>query len=161
MADASNPQLARAIWLMANGRTDKNLIINLPGGGARGARIPVEPVGGAPLRSGAVVDTFMEGPQNFAIERYQLNGAEPNAHYDVRLAITIGGQQCEGPPIFQPSVGVDTNAAGNGESSIRVPPEFIPPIAFDKINSLFWEFVRDGNVRYRTACTPIFEDLPT
>lgn len=160
MADATDPQLARAIWLMAHSRTDPDLIINMPGGGPRGARIPVEPVGGAPLKSGNVVDTFTEGPRIFAIERYQLNGAEPNTTYNIRLAITIGGRECQGPPVFQPSVDLSTNDAGNGESSIRVPPGFIPPIAFNKVNSLFWEFLSNGQVRYRTRCTPIFEDLP-
>lgn len=134
-------------------------ILATPGGGPAGARIPIRPVGDAPLQSGAVVDTFMEGPNNFAIERYQLNGAEPNTTYQVHLIISLFVTDCSGQPIVQPSVPVTTNAQGNGQASIRVPPEFIPDIAKGQFNSLRWHFLKDGVVRYDTQCVGIYEDL--
>ena len=134
-------------------------VLNTPGGGPAGARIEVRPVGGAPLKSGFVVDTFMEGPNNFAIERYQLTGAEPNSTYQVNLLISLFVPDCSTPPITQPSVPVVTNAQGNGQASIRVPPEFIPAIAKGQTNSLHWQFVKDGVVRYDTRCVAIYEDL--
>jgi hypothetical protein len=134
-------------------------VLNTPGGGPAGARIEIHPVGDAPLQSGAVVDTFMEGPNNFAIERYQLNGAEPNTTYQVNLLISLFVPDCSSPPIVQPSVPVTTNAQGNGQASIRVPPEFIPAIAKGQTNSLHWQFLNNGVVRYDTRCVAIFEDL--
>ncbi|HEV2148360.1 MAG TPA: hypothetical protein VGR37_13240, partial [Longimicrobiaceae bacterium] len=134
--------------------------LNTPGGGPAGARIPVRPVGGAPLQSGAVVDTFMEGPNNFAIERYLLNGADPNATYTVNLIISLFVTDCSGQAITQPApVKLTTNAQGNGQAMIRVPPEFIPAIAKGQTNSIRWEFVKDGVVRYDTECVAIYEDL--
>ncbi|HEU4452180.1 MAG TPA: hypothetical protein VFR81_03935 [Longimicrobium sp.] len=134
-------------------------VLNTPGGGPAGARIPIRPVGGAPLQSGMVVDTFMEGPNNFAIERYQLNGAEPNTTYQVNLVISLFVPDCSGQAIIQPSVPVTTNAQGNGQASIRVPPEFIPAIAKGQTNSLHWQFLNNGVVRYDTECVAIYEDL--
>jgi hypothetical protein len=141
------------------GAPGQTTVLNTPGGGPAGARIPIRPVGGAPLQSGSVVDTFMEGPHNFAIERYQLNGAEPNTTYQVNLVISLFVQDCSGQPIIQPSVPVTTNAQGNGQASIRVPPQFIPAIAKGQTNSLRWEFLNNGVVRYDTECVAIFEDL--
>lgn len=126
----------------------------------RGARIPLRAVGGVPLREGSVVDTFVEGPQIFAIERYQLNGATPNTTYQIQLVISLGVDDCSVAPIIQPAVPLTTNQAGNGQASIRVPPEFIPPPALDRINSLFWQFLVGGAVHYQTDCIAIFEDLP-
>jgi hypothetical protein len=162
-ADTQNKYHARAILLLANGRNDranKDQPLNMENGGRRGARIPLRAVGGAPFKSGSVVDTFTEGPQNYAIERYQLNGGEPNTTYQIQLVIHLGNDSCSGTPIIQPSVPLTTNQNGNGQSSIRVPPEFIPPVAFDRVNSLSWQLLKDGVVRYETACTAIFEDLP-
>lgn len=163
----TNARHARSILLLAHGRNNPQAKgkrasqpLNMPGGGPRGARIPVKPVGGAPLQSGAVEDTFTEGPKNYAIERYQLNGALPNTTFDIRLVITIGKDDCSGPEIIQPSVQLTTNNHGNGQASVRVPPEFLPPIAFDKVNSLHWQFVANGVVYYDTECTAIFEDIP-
>ena len=68
-------------------------------------------------------------------------------------------QDCSGQAIIQPSVPVTTNAQGNGQASIRVPPEFIPAIAKGQTNSLRWEFLNNGVVRYDTECVAIFEDL--
>lgn len=141
------------------GSTQGQTVLNTPGGGPAGARIPIRPVGGAPLQSGMVVDTFMEGPNNFAIERYQLNGAEPNTTYQVNLVISLFVPDCSGQPIIQPSVPVTTNAQGNGQASIRVPPEFIPAIAKGQTNSLHWQFLNNGVVRYDTECVAIYEDL--
>jgi hypothetical protein len=162
-ADTQNRYHARAIILLANGRNDranKDQPLNMENGGRRGARIPLRAVSGAPFKSGSVVDTFTEGPQNYAIERYQLNGGEPNTTYQIQLVIHLGNDSCSGTPIIQPSVPLTTNQNGNGQSSIRVPPEFIPPVAFDRVNSLSWQLLKDGVVRYETACTAIFEDLP-
>lgn len=154
---------SRAILLLSNGRNDRanrNRPLNLPGGGPRGARIPLRPVNGAPFQSGAVVDTFTEGPQNYAIERYQLNGGDPNATYQIQLVIHLGSDSCSGNSVIQPSVPLTTNKNGNGQSSIRIAPGFIPPVAFDRVNSLYWQLIKDGVVRYDTECTAIFEDLP-
>lgn len=162
VTNATDVRLRRVIALLGreplDRHTDQRRIINLPGN-PRGVRIELKPVDGvAPLRSGGVVDTFTEGMQNFAIERYQLNGATANTTYDVRLVIHLGTEDCSGSPIIQPALQLSTNAAGNGQATIRVPPQFIPPVALDRINSLFWELLVGGIVHYRTDCLPIFED---
>jgi hypothetical protein len=162
-ADTQDRYHSRAIVLLSNGRNERanrNYPLNMENGGRRGAQIPLRAVGGTPFRSGSVVDTFTEGPQNYAIERYQLNGAEPNTIYQIQLVIHLGNDSCSGQPIIQPSVPLITNQNGNGQSSIRVPPGFIPPIAFDRVNSLSWQLLKNGVVHYDTACTAIFEDLP-
>jgi hypothetical protein len=158
--DVATGEHPRILWHLARGHTeDRFVIINNPRE-RRGVRIDLKPVGGTPLRSGNVVDTFTEGPQVFAIERYQLNGATPNTTYRVQLVIHLGNPNCSGPAIIQPSVDLTTNQNGNGQSSIRVPPAFIPPPALNRVNSLFWQLLVGGTVHYQTDCLPIFEDIP-
>ena len=46
------------------------------------------------LQSGQVVNTHASGPVNFAIEDYMVNGAKPDAAYDVVLLLFAGS--CSG-----------------------------------------------------------------
>src|SRR2546428_4431063 len=76
--------------------------------------IPFAPVGEAPLRSGFVENIHANGPNVFAHEQYVVNGAEPNATYDVVLTISIVDPTCTSPSFAMTTATITTNAAGNG-----------------------------------------------
>ncbi len=73
-----------------------------------------------PLRSGHVVDIHPNGPMNFAIEEYLLNGAQPDTSYAVVL--NIGDPSCPvgGSTIpFPNNASVVTDANGNGHAKAK------------------------------------------
>jgi hypothetical protein len=88
------------------------------------AHIALTPIGGAPLTSGFVENIHANGPNVYAHELYQLNGAEPNSSYQVVLSIWTTNTSCSGQPALQlPTAVVVTNAAGNGLADAVFTPE--------------------------------------
>src|SRR5215207_2754542 len=77
--------------------------------------LALEPVADAPLRSGFVVNAHANGQSIYANERYVLNGAAPDATYQVTLLIFPGDVACAGAGTPIPTAELATNAAGNGE----------------------------------------------
>jgi hypothetical protein len=63
-------------------------------------RVELEPVGGATLRSGSVVNIHVNGPELYAKEVYQLNGAAANTSYQVFLLAYVGNPTCSGGPTW-------------------------------------------------------------
>jgi hypothetical protein len=87
------------------------------------AHIALAPVANAPLASGFVQNIHANGPTIYAHEIYQLNGAEPNASYQVVLSIWKSNTTCTGSPSLQfPTAAVMTNGAGNGLADIVFSP---------------------------------------
>src|SRR5918995_4504060 len=60
--------------------------------------VALQPVGGAPLRSGFVENIHANGPRVFAHEIYVLDGAAPNASYEVHLLAYLFDPTCTGAP---------------------------------------------------------------
>ena len=120
-------------------------------------RIPLMVVGGAPLKTGFVVDIHANGRQVFAIERYVLVGAASKATYHVRLQLFGDSAGCAANTHITtvPTATVQTNVAGNGAAGFVFRPAGAPRNV--KVG-IVWEFTRDGNVVYRTACTTVTTD---
>ena len=120
------------------------------------ARIPLLPVNGAPLQSGAVVDVHANGPVIYAQERYLLVGAAPDTTYHVQIAAYLPSDTaCTTPLEVIPEATLTTNPAGNGEAGFTFAPSQAPPAG---ILNLQWTVLAGGAVVYQTACTPVALD---
>ncbi len=117
----------------------------------------VHPVAGAPLRSGFVTDIHTNGTVNAAREEYQLNGAQPDSTYQVRLVI-YPSQSCAGSPFLTiPTSQLTTNGAGNGTASFVFPAGTPndPPLRV----GIVWQFLSStGAPVYATDCVPVAID---
>ncbi len=117
----------------------------------------VHAVAGAPLRSGFVNDIHMNGNVNAAREEYQLNGAQADATYQVRLVL-YPTQSCAGTPfLIFPSSLLTTNGVGNGNASFVFPagPPNDPPLRI----GIVWQFLAsNGSTVYATDCVPVAID---
>jgi len=110
------------------------------------------------LRSGQVVNIHPNGPVNGALERYMINGAAPNANYQVVIeAFTDLG--CAGDPTLSiPTALLETNAQGNAHGRGRFSRADIDPFSGATLG-VFWTLVdEDGDVAYQTDCTVVSID---
>jgi hypothetical protein len=121
-------------------------------------RLALEPVDDAPLRSGFVVNIHANGPNVYAHENYQLNGAAANTTYGVYLNIFVGNTSCEGAPdLVLNTAALVTNPAGNGAAYSVITPEMAEPIRGLTI-SAYWQVWNEAVVDYQTGCTVVTLD---
>jgi hypothetical protein len=114
--------------------------------------IALEPVGGAPLRSGFVENIHPNGPQVFAHEEYVLVGAVSETAYSVTLHIS-SAPDCSAP-FFEPTTATfTTNAAGNGAADAVIRPDAVEGLHGQTIHA-YWT-VSGGDVAYETACQTV------
>ena len=120
--------------------------------------LALNPVGGAPLRSGFVQNIKANGPVVYAHELFVLNGAAPNTRFKVTRHFFAFRPDCDGG-LGTDDVGeVRTNGAGNGRDDLVVPAEAIPP-SFAGKHGVLWVFTDgSGSVRYETKCTLVTLD---
>lgn len=119
-------------------------------------RFPLTPVAGAPLKSGAVIDIHTEGPTVYALERYQLVGAEPGATYVVTLLVH-GDAGCDELIIPVETATFTTNAAGNGHGQARFVPADVAGLPTGTY-FIDWQVSEGGSVAYSTGCVPVALD---
>ena len=112
------------------------------------------PVGNAPLHSGFVNDIHTNGVHNFALERYQLNGAAPNTTYDVELQIAFTDATCSVVDLPISTATFTTNGSGNGEAGFTFP--FPGPGASNVF--IRWVLSSGGVPQYQTGCIPVTLD---
>jgi hypothetical protein len=120
--------------------------------------LALNPVGGAPLRSGFVENIHPNGPQVYAHEVYVLNGAQPNTSYQVVLLIFPLSTSCAGSPIAIPTAQLSTNASGNGKAQVFFRPADVPPALRGGTHGLIWQLSAGGSVVYETSCSPVTLD---
>jgi hypothetical protein len=113
------------------------------------------PVAGAQLRSGFVENIHADGPKVYARERYVLNGASPNAAYEVRLLVHLFDDTCSNAPVLFAATQLATNGAGNGSAQLVIRPEDVPAAVRNATHGVHWEVWRGGTLAYRTACTSV------
>src|SRR4051794_18834977 len=107
------------------------------------AHLDLTAVGSAPLRSGFVEDIKANGPQIYAHEIFVLNGAAPNANYQVTRNFFPQDPQCRGDVAFHDDVAtLATNAAGNAHEDVFITPEQITP-GSEGVHGVSWT-VRDA-----------------
>jgi hypothetical protein len=122
------------------------------------AHIALAPVGSAPLTSGFVENIHANGPNVYAHEIYQLNGAEPNTSYQVALSIWTTSTSCSGEPTLRlPTAALTTNSAGNGLADV-----FFTPTDADGLRGLtvsaMWTLSNGTTPTYATHCEVISLD---
>jgi len=116
------------------------------------AMYPLTPVGGAPLRSGFVVNIHANGPQIFAHENYQLNGAGADTAYDVVISVWTANTSCSGAPAFAlPTATLTTNAGGNGQAQHVFTPADAAGLRHMMLGAT-WTLSSGGTVAYTTGC---------
>jgi hypothetical protein len=116
------------------------------------AHIALTPVAGAPLTSGFVQNIHADGPNVYAHELYQLNGAEPNSSYQVVLSIWTTSTSCSGQPTLQlPTATVMTNAVGNGLADAVFTPEDADGLRGLTLSAM-WTLWNGSTATYATDC---------
>lgn len=113
---------------------------------------------GMPLRSGFVQNIHPNGSKVYAREQYVLNGAAPNAEYEVRLLVHLFDDTCSNAPVLFAATSLETNGVGNGAAQLVIRPEDVPPAVRDATHGVRWEVWRGGALAYRTACTSVALD---
>lgn len=117
------------------------------------------PVADAPLRTGFVENIHSQGPKNYAREAYVLNGATPDATFDVALLVHPFDPACQGPTGVVIETGsVHTNPAGNGQAGQTITPEDVT--GFPRgTHGVVWSLSDTaGTPTYATACTAVTLD---
>jgi hypothetical protein len=114
--------------------------------------IALRPIGTAPLASGFVQNIHANGPNVYAHEIYQLNGAVPNASYQVVLSIWTSNTSCSGEPALQlPTAVLTTNAAGNGLADIVFTPADADGLRGLTVSAM-WTLWNGATATYATDC---------
>jgi hypothetical protein len=116
------------------------------------AHLALAPLAGAPLSSGFVENIHVNGPNIYAHEIYQVNGAAPSTSYQVVLSIWTTNTSCSDSPTLQvPTATLTTNGAGNG----RADAVFTPADA-DGLRGLTvsaqWTLLNGTTPTYATDC---------
>jgi hypothetical protein len=114
--------------------------------------IALSPVGGAPLKSGFVQNIHANGPNVYAHELYQLNGAKPSTSYQVNLWIWTANTSCSGSPALQlPTEVVTTNRVGNGLSDHVFTPADAAGLRHHTLSAI-WKVFNGQTLTYTTGC---------
>jgi hypothetical protein len=121
-------------------------------------RLELEPVGGAPLRSGSVVNIHANGPNVYAREVYQLNGAAADSTYQVVLLGYLGSTSCSGTPdLMVPTAVIHTNTSGNGLASFVFRPADVAGLNGLTVG-VMWQVWNGASLDYQTGCTAVTLD---
>jgi hypothetical protein len=120
-------------------------------------RIPLSPVAGAPLQSGAVIDIHTQGPTIYAQERYLLVGAQADTTYRVTLLV-YSDPGCTALLFAIPTATMTTNAAGNAHGKATFYPQDVQGLPRTTYYIDWQVSVLGGAVAYRTGCIPVVLD---
>jgi hypothetical protein len=121
------------------------------------AHIALAPIAGAQLKSGFVENIHADGPNIYAHEVYQLNGAEPNTAYQIVLSIWTANTSCSGEPLQLPTTKVVTNAVGNGLADVFFTPEDADGLRGLTVSAI-WTLWNGTTATYGSDCEVITLD---
>ena len=115
------------------------------------------------LRNGDVVDIHPNGPVNYAIEIYHLNGAGPNTTHEIFFRLSgalFSTPVCGVTSVpFGPVSSVMTNARGDAHNQLKIPPSFVTGLGLHgQTPEISWVFEKYGIPAYQTACIPVALD---
>ncbi len=123
-------------------------------------QLSLVPVGGAPLTSGWVINIHANGPNIYAREMYELNGASPNTTYTVVLHIYTGSTSCQGTAdLVFPTAEISTNTHGNGIAAHVFTPEDAAGAGLRGLTvGAQWQVLNGATLAYQTGCTVVTLD---
>jgi hypothetical protein len=123
-------------------------------------RLNLEPVGGTPLRSGSVINIHANGPNIYAREMYELNGASVNTTYQVVLHIYLSNTSCSGAAdLVVPTAVLSTNISGNGIVEHVFTPEDADAAGLHGLTvGAQWQVWNGTRLDYETGCTVVTLD---
>lgn len=120
-------------------------------------RLTLNAVGGA-AGTGMVVNVHPNGPNRYAIETYQLRGADPNVTYQVSLHLYVGAADCSGTPAASLATAqIQTNGAGNGTGQLVLAPEDVAALRGMRF-PINWTVTQAGTKTHETRCTIVTLD---
>src|SRR6266536_3846159 len=119
--------------------------------------IALNPIGGAPFRSGFVENIHADGPQVYAHELDGLNGAEPDTTYQVTLLLYPFDPSCVSGAVPIPTAIFQTNSAGDGIGQFIFRPGDVPTALRGATHGIRWE-VTSGSSTYSTVCSSVTLD---
>ena len=117
----------------------------------------LQPVAGAPLKSGFVNDIHTNGVVNGAHEIYHLSGALPSTTFQVTILLYVADPTCSSAPLAFPTAQVTTNGAGNGNARFTFPAGPPSPLA-GIAHGIRWELSTPAGVAYATDCAVLTLD---
>jgi len=100
-----------------------------------------------PLRNGVVVNIHTNGPVNYAVEEYILNGAKPDTTYHLVRVFSDSLFPFAGLPLYT-GFDLQTDKNGNGNCNLKALPAEIEPIidmGFTTLHVTF-VFIEGGNL---------------
>jgi hypothetical protein len=124
----------------------------------RTEKLRLHTVGGAPLRSGFVMNIKANGPTIYAHEIYVLNGAVPGETYTVTNNFYFEDPDCVGTDVFPTDTAViTTGPRGNARGDAFFVPADVEGL--EGVHGVIWT-IRDSNddVAYQTTCTEVTLD---
>jgi hypothetical protein len=99
-----------------------------------------------------VQNIHADGPNVYAHELYQLNGAEPNSSYQVVLSIWTTSTSCSAQPTLQlQTATMMTNAVGNGLADAVFTPEDADGLRGLTVSAM-WTLWNGSTATYATDC---------
>ena len=119
-------------------------------------KLPLTAVGGAPLRSGFVLNIKANGPTIYAHEVYVLDGAAPGETYTVTNNF-YDADRCVGDFFPIDTATLTTGPRGNARADVFFVPADVEGL--EGIHGVIWT-VRDSNgaLAYQTTCTAVTLD---
>jgi hypothetical protein len=111
------------------------------------------------LKAGHVLNTHTNGPVNFAIEDYMINGAKPDTAYAIVSLLFAGS--CSGPLAFPFANGavLTTDAQGDAHGQAKIPPAEVTAFGLHNTDwGITWTLVADNVTAYTTPCTQVHID---
>ena len=127
-------------------------------------KLPLASVGGAPLRSGFVLNIKANGPTIYAHEIYVLDGAAPgetytvtNNFYDTVTDDVDDADRCVGEFFPIDTATLTTGPRGNGRADVFFVPADVEGL--EGVHGVIWT-LRDanGDLAYQTTCTAVTLD---
>jgi hypothetical protein len=124
------------------------------------SHIALFPTGDTPLRSGFVENIHVNGPNIFAHEIYVLNGAQPEATYQVALNVFAFDPTCTGTAAaVVPTASITTNVAGNGRADAVLRPSDVPAVLRNATHGVIWTISdASGAIIFSSGCEVVTLD---
>ncbi len=118
--------------------------------------LPLAAVGGAPLRSGFVLNIKANGPTIYAHEIYVLDGAVPGETYTVTNNF-YDADRCVGDFFPIDTALMTTGPRGNARADVFFVPADVEGL--EGIHGVIWTMRdSDGDLAYQTTCTAVTLD---